>query len=503
MSIIYLQIYFVTIACILGTGILGLPVTLYKSGFYPFLISFLTTFFFQVLLIFITVEILQRACINQFLAFKESLDKELHDALQNKKEESESSEDEDNLHNHFITPPNLHMLSEMFLCNGVRHIFDFLAVLQLSSVLIGYCLAGSESYSEILHIEKVYIMPVYVCVLSSFIIFALHLIKPIVSFLTLLKGLAFALTVIITCIIGFKIRENVIDDYHNIGNSFLMGTVALGGTIYVMPFLYKDIVQNKTEIRKYLLAVLSALTTCTILNILWCWSVLSIVPQLDFCSNSAVIPHFVGNNTLTTPDYCESYISLEKAASNGEISTTPLVKLIKQRYQEYAWISTLIEIFIVISISVAFLTLGTALQDIVSGIIHSTFFQQRNNNCLPVQWQTEMREKIIKNISTGILFGIIFLIAIFSLKSFITVMEKVSSFALNTINILLFFMYTQSRRGKNSNVEIPLPNSKWMNLINYLLPVYFGFAVIYDGLVTITDYLESSKHNKTLFRFQI
>eukprot|EP00106_Octopus_bimaculoides_P005396 XP_014772838.1 PREDICTED: uncharacterized protein LOC106871079 isoform X2 [Octopus bimaculoides] len=98
------------------------------------------------------------------------------------------------------------------------------------------------------------------------------------------------------------------------------------------------------------------------------------------------------------------------------MSTTPLVKLIKQRYQEYALISTLIETFIVISISVAYLTLGTALQDIVNGIIHSTFFRQRNNNCLPVQWQTEMREKIITNISTGILFGIIFLIAIFSLK---------------------------------------------------------------------------------------
>ncbi|XP_014772837.1 uncharacterized protein LOC106871079 [Octopus bimaculoides] len=181
------------------------------------------------------------------------------------------------------------------------------------------------------------------------------------------------------------------------------------------------------------------------------------------------------------------------------MSTTPLVKLIKQRYQEYALISTLIETFIVISISVAYLTLGTALQDIVNGIIHSTFFRQRNNNCLPVQWQTEMREKIITNISTGILFGIIFLIAIFSLKSFITVMEKVSSFAMNTINILIFFMYIQSRRDKNSNVEIPLPMPKWMNLISYLLPVYFGFAVIYDGFLTITDYLESSKqHNKTL-----
>ncbi|XP_052824815.1 uncharacterized protein LOC106871076 isoform X2 [Octopus bimaculoides] len=244
MSIIYLQIYFVTIACILGTGILGLPVTLYKSGFYPFLISFLVTFVFQVVLICITVEILQRSCINQFLDYKESLDEDLHDALQNKKDESESSEDEDNTHNHFITSPNLHMLSEMFLYNGVRHIFDFLVVLQLSSIMIGYCLAGSESYSGILHIKKVYIMPVYVCVLSSLIIFALHLIQPIISLLTLFKGLAFVLTVIITCIIGFKIQENVIDDYNYIGNSFLMGTVALDQEIFISCTFCTDYLYN-------------------------------------------------------------------------------------------------------------------------------------------------------------------------------------------------------------------------------------------------------------------
>ncbi|CAF3672998.1 unnamed protein product [Rotaria sordida] len=57
----YSQFYFVAIASILGTGILGLPVTLSDSGFRPFIISFLICYFVQVLTIFFFTEVLQKA----------------------------------------------------------------------------------------------------------------------------------------------------------------------------------------------------------------------------------------------------------------------------------------------------------------------------------------------------------------------------------------------------------------------------------------------------------
>ncbi|CAF1271755.1 unnamed protein product [Rotaria magnacalcarata] len=57
----YSQFYFVAIASILGTGILGLPVTLSESGFQPFVISFLICYFVQVLTIFFFTEVLQKA----------------------------------------------------------------------------------------------------------------------------------------------------------------------------------------------------------------------------------------------------------------------------------------------------------------------------------------------------------------------------------------------------------------------------------------------------------
>ncbi|XP_071151763.1 uncharacterized protein [Mytilus edulis] len=58
---VYLQSYFVTIATILGVGILGLPVTLSRAGLYPFLVSFILGSVVQVLLVYFFVELLQIA----------------------------------------------------------------------------------------------------------------------------------------------------------------------------------------------------------------------------------------------------------------------------------------------------------------------------------------------------------------------------------------------------------------------------------------------------------
>ncbi|MEQ2296992.1 hypothetical protein AMECASPLE_030192, partial [Ameca splendens] len=56
---------FLTIATILGTGILGLPVTISHAGLVPFLISFLVGFFVQALLIYLFVELLQKCQVVQ------------------------------------------------------------------------------------------------------------------------------------------------------------------------------------------------------------------------------------------------------------------------------------------------------------------------------------------------------------------------------------------------------------------------------------------------------
>ncbi|KAJ8278824.1 hypothetical protein COCON_G00058900 [Conger conger] len=67
---IYLQCYFISIATILGTGILGLPVTVAHAGLLPFLVSFLIGFFMQGLLIYLFVDLLQRCRVSQVTSRK-------------------------------------------------------------------------------------------------------------------------------------------------------------------------------------------------------------------------------------------------------------------------------------------------------------------------------------------------------------------------------------------------------------------------------------------------
>ena len=58
MWIIYLQCTLVTIATILGTGILGLPSTLAYSGLTPFIVTFCINYFAQVLIVILFTEIM-------------------------------------------------------------------------------------------------------------------------------------------------------------------------------------------------------------------------------------------------------------------------------------------------------------------------------------------------------------------------------------------------------------------------------------------------------------
>jgi hypothetical protein len=51
---------------------------------------------------------------------------------------------------------------------------------------------------------------------------------------------------------------------------------------------------------------------------------------------------------------------LYRAGNLGEISTVPLIDIIKNQYPQFLWIAFLIDIFIVLSITVSYITVGTA-----------------------------------------------------------------------------------------------------------------------------------------------
>ncbi|XP_049321918.1 uncharacterized protein si:ch211-51h4.2 [Astyanax mexicanus] len=350
----YLQCYFLTIATILGTGILGLPVTIARAGLVPFLVSFLTGFFMQALLIYLFVDLLQRCraalkesvtsveterILMQDVSLEESSAPDTEEAEEGEEEEAEDVEEADAgllqkdaavLKLQEELQPNLHVLGTLFLSKRCSRAFDLILLSQFVSIGISYVLAGSEAYAALLHTSHIYVIPVFTWTLSLGILLAQVIIQPITSLLTLLKGILLIITVAVTFVVGSEVRQETTNDFTQIGKPFLMGTVALGGIINVMPFLFSEISHNKTQVMWFRRAVLGGLATCTVLNVLWCWAVLEIVPQMAVESVLEERPLNTSavriETTPPTHTFIYSNISLENSEKAGEIATIPLTK---------------------------------------------------------------------------------------------------------------------------------------------------------------------------------
>ncbi|CAL8395635.1 unnamed protein product [Boreogadus saida] len=76
-------------------------------------------------------------------------------------------------------------------------------------------------------------------------------------------------SVAVTFVVGSEVGLQSSADFSQMGKPFLMGTVALGGIVNVMPMLFSQISHNKNQILWFRRAVLAGLTTCAVLNILW------------------------------------------------------------------------------------------------------------------------------------------------------------------------------------------------------------------------------------------
>ncbi|XP_048460557.1 uncharacterized protein LOC109918163 [Rhincodon typus] len=233
----------ISIACILGTGILGLPGTVAHAGLQPFLVSFIVGFFMQVLLIYLFVDLLQRCRLVQVEAAKHLMVERIimqdvsgQDSLPSSVQDEEETEDADHVllhqnngidHSEEEQMPNLHILGALFLNKYMSYVFDLLLILQFISIGISYVLAGSEAFAELLQIRHVYIIPFFTWILSLGIILAQVIIQPITSILTLAKGTLLIITVIVTFVVGSEIHQEIFNDFSSIGTPFLMGTVAL------------------------------------------------------------------------------------------------------------------------------------------------------------------------------------------------------------------------------------------------------------------------------------
>ncbi|XP_064186048.1 uncharacterized protein si:ch211-51h4.2 isoform X1 [Anguilla rostrata] len=483
LRVVYLQCYFISVATILGTGILGLPVTVARAGLLPFLVSFLIGFFIQGLLIYLFVDLLQRCRASQMESLKSAETEriQMQDVCSEEpsvtqtegaeeEEEEEESEEPGLLGSDLIrrslkrwisssqrmfscyprgyvctivTPfqdfihhdrgllqrgvadktlekepePNLHVLGLLFLSKRMSHAFNFILLFQFISIGISYALAGSEAYAELLQVSHTCAIPVFTWILSLGILLAQVVIQPITSLLTLLKGAMLIVTVSVTFAVGSEVHQQMTNDFSQIGKPFLMGTVALGGIVNVMPFLFSEISNNRTQILWFRRAVLAGLVTCAILNVLWCWAVLEIVPQM---SVQKVLEDGVWNKSASLPAYTLTYsnISLEQSERAGEIATIPLTQIITQKYSRFSWVAQLIQTFIAISLTVSFLVMGSAMKHTIDGLVTAHWDLEPEGvsgsweKSLPHFLQGCNTQRLARGFMSVLAFGLIFLVAV-------------------------------------------------------------------------------------------
>ncbi|XP_071011232.1 uncharacterized protein [Oncorhynchus clarkii lewisi] len=527
LRLIYLQCYFMSIATILGTGILGLPVTIAHAGLVPFLVSFIIGFFVQALLIYLFVDLLQRCQVVQIESLKTTETERIlmqdvgleEPVLTNTEEEEEEVEDGEEADTGLLQQdaarqtleeklqPNLHVLGLLFLSKPMSHAFNFILLFQFVSIGISYVLAGSEAYAALLHVSHIYVIPGFTWTLSLGILLAQMVIQPITSLLTLLKGIMLIITVAVTFALGSEVQQETTNDFSQIGKPFLMGTVALGGIVNVMPLLFSEISHNKTQIMWFRRVILGGLATCTVLNILWCWAVLEIVPQM---SVQRVMEEGVVNTTSgvvsesspTAYTMVYSNISLEECVQSekaGEIATIPLTKIISLKYRHYSWVAELIQIFIAISITVSFLVMGSAMKHTIDGLVNSHWNTK-------LEWMSKVWERTLpqsfhrcssRGLANGLIsllaFGIIFIVSLCDPRGFVVMLDKVVSFSLNTeVGLFIFVMLRASRSEGFQHLTVPLPVGQRVFQLHWTLPIYFLFAVAYDVIQSI---VEIAEHN--------
>ncbi|XP_034149686.1 uncharacterized protein si:ch211-51h4.2 isoform X2 [Esox lucius] len=510
-----------SIATILGTGILGLPVTIAHAGLVPFLVSFIIGFFVQALLIYLFVDLLQRCEVAQIESLKSTETERIllqdigleEPAVTNTEEDDDEGDEadtgllqkdaascqtpEEKLH------PNLHVLGVLFLSKPMSHAFNFILLFQFVSIGISYVLAGSEAYAVILDLSHIYVIPAFTWTLSLTILLAQIVIQPITSLLTLLKGIMLIITVAVTFAVGSEVQQATTNDFSQIGKPFLMGTVALGGIVNVMPLLFSEISQNKTQIMWFRRVILGGLATCAVLNILWCWAVLEIVPQMSIQRVLKVgvntTSDMMSESSATGYTLIFSNISLEASEKAGEIAAIPLTKIISLKYHHFSWVAELIQIFIAVSITVSFLVMGSAMKHTIDGLV--------NSHCnTKLEWMSKVWERTLpqsfhrcssRSFASGLMsllaFGIIFIVSSCDPSGFVVMLDKVVSFSLNTeVGLFFFLMLRASRSERFQHLTVPLPVGQLVFQLYWILPIYFLFAVAYDVIQSI---MEIAEHN--------
>ena len=514
----YLQAFAITVATILGTGILALPVELYSSGLLPFIFIFIICLCMQISVVYLMVELLQHShvaliaeklgetTLNVFGDLRsENNYQKNNNIIINKNNKSNNDTD--------VDKPDLHRIGRLFLTNvWLARTFDFAVILHFMAVLISYALAGPQAYADLLQIEDYHVLIVpYTLIYTLFILLSGDYIKPIISILTILKMLALICVLFAVSVVADLINIESKNDFSAALEPFLMGTFALGGVVNLMPVMYEKLPfifdngnvfttqqkifakqENKKLIQGFRISITLGVLACFLLNILWCLFVLQIVPQ----TNDYNIAVNNNNNNNNNENQKYNNYTLENCYHNGEISTIPVVHIIETYFPAYRWTIFFIDGFVIVSITVSFLTLGKGLKHVLDGISFKFITEKdanesENNNISADISSINNNEKqpffnrllSVKIILYIIGFGIILIMALLNPQGFLTMLSVFGSFALNIECGVFVSLMAQEIKSNdkfvNNFIPLKISNNIAMNLIKFA-KYTFSFAILYD-----------------------
>jgi len=189
------------------------------------------------------------------------------------------------------------------------------------------------------------------------IIFAGLIIQPVISVMTFAKGSLLVLMVIVTAVIAANINQPIVNNWAHVGRPFLLGTVALGGAANVLPVVFAKAQMKRNDLLKLCLAAVAGLVFVWLLNVLWCFYILKSVPQ--DAPGDEISLHRYSNVLgllfrLRITNYRNTLIVLTRAELLGQISTVPLIEIIRGGYPQYTWIAYVVNVFVMVSITVRY-----------------------------------------------------------------------------------------------------------------------------------------------------
>lgn len=370
---------------------------------------------------------------------------------------------------------DLHSLSAAYLNPILQKFFDAAIVLHFISLLITYTLAASEAYGQFfgMHSSWIWLAIPFVGLLAPTVIFFSKYLDHIISFFTFSKAGLLVLMVVITAVVSWRTNLTISNDWAYVGRPFLIGTVALGGCYNILPVAFDKVRFHARQVKIFTACSVAGLTLVYIFNLAWCYFILRIVPQVP-----------APGQTSTEVD------TLWDAEKNGQISTVPLVNIIRRDHPSYSWIATVILLFTMVSITVSFVVNSLAWKHYLEGIIAALSprnIQTAARHALERMWRRV--ESLSINWKRAILFGTSFTfvlgMALLNPKSFLKIMEKVTSLAANGTAAGVCWMLHTSRSV--SPVAIPWTLPPWLFVTRWAVLAFFVGAMLYNVVATIAE----------------